>query len=112
MSNQESGGSIRPLIFDGSNFVYWKVRTTTYLQSLGTDVWEIVEGGYTFPSAIHTDAASKKKYETSAKAFNTLLGSLSQSEFFKVMQLKSAKEIWDKIVLSYKGDSQVKRAKL
>ena len=28
------------------------------------------------------------------------------------MQLKSAKEIWDKIVLSYEGDSQVKHAKL
>eukprot|EP00253_Pinus_taeda_P017084 PITA_17084 len=57
MSNQESGGSIRPPIFDGSKFVYWKVRTTNYLQSLGTNVWEIVEGGYTFPSAIPTDTA-------------------------------------------------------
>eukprot|EP00253_Pinus_taeda_P022128 PITA_22128 len=28
------------------------------------------------------------------------------------MQLKSAKEIWDKIVLSYEGDEQVKRSKL
>ena len=28
------------------------------------------------------------------------------------MQLKTAKEIWDKIVQSYEGDSQVKRAKL
>jgi len=28
------------------------------------------------------------------------------------MQLKTAKEIWDKIVLSYEGDDQVKRAKL
>ena len=27
------------------------------------------------------------------------------------MQLISSKEIWDKIVQSYKGDSQVKRAK-
>jgi len=112
MSNQESVGSIRPLIFDGSNFVYWKVRTTTYLQSLGTDVWEIVEGGYRFPSTIPIDTAGKKQYETNAKAINTLLGSLSQSKFVKVMQLKSASEIWDKIVLSYEGDSQVKRAKL
>jgi len=112
MSNHEKEGSIRPPIFDGSNFVYWKVRTTTYLQSLGTDVWEIVEGGYTFPSAIPTDTAGKKQYETNAKAVNTLLGSLSQSEFVKVMQLKSAKEIWDKIILSYEGDTQVKRAKL
>eukprot|EP00253_Pinus_taeda_P007936 PITA_07936 len=112
MSNQESEGSIRPSIFDESNFVYWKVRTTTYLQSLGTNVWEIMEGGYTFPSAIPTDRAGKKQYETNAKAVNTLLGSLSQSKFVKVIQLKSAKEIWDKIVLSYEGESQVKRAKL
>jgi len=79
MSNPDSGGSIRLPIFDGSNFVYWKVRTTTYLQSLGIDVWEIVEGGYTFPSAIPTDAVGKKQYETNAKAVNTLLGTLSQS---------------------------------
>ena len=71
-----------------------------------------MEGGYTFPSAIPTDAAGKKQYETNAKAVNTLLGSLSQLEFVKVMQLKSPKEIWDKIILCYEGDSQVKRAKL
>jgi len=71
-----------------------------------------VEGGYTFPTAIPTDTAGKKQYETNAKAVNTLLGSLSQSKFVKVMQLKSTKEIWDKIILSYEGDSQVKCAKL
>ena len=100
MSNQESRGSFRLPIFDGRNFVYWNIRTTTYLQSLGTDVWEIVEGGYTFPSTIPTDTTGKKQCETNAKAINTLLGILSESEFVKVMQLKSAKEIWDKIILS------------
>jgi len=60
MSNYEREGSIRPPIFDGSNFIYWKVRTTAYLQSLGTDVSEIVEGGYIFPSAIPTDMSCKK----------------------------------------------------
>lgn len=71
-----------------------------------------MEGGYTFPSVIPTDTVGKKQYETNAKVVSTLLGSLSQSKFVKVMQLKSAKEIWDKIVLSYEGDSQVKRVKL
>ena len=112
MSNQESVRSIRFPIFDGSKFVYWKIRTTTYIQSLRTDVWEIMEGGYTFPSAIPTDTEGKKQYETNAKAVNTLLGSLSQLEFVKVIQLKSFIEIWDKIILSYEGDEQVKRAKL
>ena len=71
-----------------------------------------MEGVYTFPTAIPTDAVGKKKYETNAKAVNTLLVCLSQSKFFKVMQLKLAKEIWDKIAQSYKGDSQVKHANL
>lgn len=112
MSNYEREASIRPPIFDGTNFIYWKVRIIAYLQSLGTDVWDIIETGYTFPLATPTDPAEKKKYETNAKVVNTLLGCLSQSEFVKVMQYKSAKEIWDKIVLSYEGDEQVKRAKL
>ena len=101
MSNYEREASIRPPVFDGTNFNYWKVRVTAYLQSLGTEVWDIVETGYTFPSATPTNMAGKKLYETNAKVVNTLLGSLSQSEFIKVMQLKTTKEIWDKIVLIY-----------
>eukprot|EP00253_Pinus_taeda_P006883 PITA_06883 len=112
MSNYEREASNRPPIFDGTNFNYWKVRVIAYLQSLGTEVWDIIETCYTFPLATPTDAAEKKKYETNAKAVNTLLGCLSQTEFVKVMQYKSAKEIWYKIVLSYEGDEQVKRAKL
>ena len=95
MNNYEKEASIRSPIFDGRNFIYWKVRIIAYLQSLGTKVWDIMEAGYTFPSTTPTDTAGKKQYETNAKAINTLLGSLSQSEFIKVMQLKTAKEMWD-----------------
>ena len=77
MGSYEREGSIRPLIFDGSNFLYWKVRTTTYLQSFGKDVLEIMEGGYTFPLAIPTDTTGKKQYETNSKVVNTLLWSMS-----------------------------------
>ena len=78
MSNYEREASIRAPIFDGRNFIYWKVRTTAYPQSLGTEIWDIMEGGYTFPSTNLIDMAGKKQYETNAKAVNTLLGSLSQ----------------------------------
>eukprot|EP00253_Pinus_taeda_P021155 PITA_21155 len=88
MSKYEKEAYIRPPIFDGTNFVYWKVRITAYLQSLGTEVWDIVETRYTFPSATPTDSTGKKQYETNAKAVNTLLGSLSQSEFVKVKRAK------------------------
>eukprot|EP00253_Pinus_taeda_P033828 PITA_33828 len=68
MSNYEREASIRPPIFDWISFVYWKVRVTAYLQSLGTEVWDIIDTGYTFPSATPTDPTEKKKYETNAKA--------------------------------------------
>ena len=71
-----------------------------------------MEARCTFPLATPIDTAGKNQYETTAKAVNTLLGSLSQSKFVKVMQLKTAKEIWDNIVLSFGGDDQVKHAKL
>ena len=112
MANPEREAHIRPPIFDRSNFTHWKIRTTTYLQSLGAEVWGIIEGGYKFPSAIPTDVAKRKQYELNAKAVTVLLGSLTQSEVMKVMHFKSAKEMWDKIILSYEGDEQVKRAKL
>eukprot|EP00253_Pinus_taeda_P023906 PITA_23906 len=83
MSNYQKEASIRPPIFDGRNFVYWKVRITTYIQSLGTEVWDIVEAGYTFTLANPTDMAAQ-----------------------------TMKEIWDKTVLRYEGDDQVKHAKL
>ena len=40
------------------------------------------------------------------------MGILTESEFVKVMQLNTTKEIWDKIILRYEGDAKVKSAKL
>ena len=79
---------------------------------MGADVWAIVERGYQYPAAVPTYPTEKKNYEINAKAVNALTGSLTESEFVKVMQLNIAKEIWDKIILSYEGDAKVKSAKL
>ena len=84
----------------------------SYLQSMGADVWAIVEQGYQYPATIPTDPTKRKNYESNAKAVNAITGSLTESEFVKVMQLNTAKEMWDKIILSYEGDAKVKSAKL
>ena len=41
-----------------------------------------------------------------------ILGGLAASEFVKVMNCSSAKEIWDKLKTVYEGDVKVKNAKL
>ena len=70
-----------------------------------------MEDGYQYPSSIPIDAAERKKYEINAKAVNVLLGSMSEQKFAKVMQLNLAEGIWDKIILSYEGDTKVKSEK-
>jgi len=70
---------IRPPIFKGNNLAYRKIRTKAYLQSLGADILEIVEGGYQYPVVVPIDPGENKSYETNAKVVNALLGSLLES---------------------------------
>jgi len=112
MRNHEAMGSIRPPIFNKDRLVYWKTRTRAYLQSLGAVVLSIVERGYQYAITTPTDPAENKSYEANSKAINALFGSLSESEFIKIMHFNTTKEIWDRSIQRYEGDSQVKCAKL
>lgn len=46
------------------------------------------------------------------KSLNSITSGITNSEFTKVMNCNSAKEMWDKLVGLYDGDSKVKKAKL
>ena len=35
-----------PPLFDGTNYVYWKVRIKVFLPALGEQVWQAVEVGW------------------------------------------------------------------
>ena len=85
MSNQDGITSIKPPVFNGSNLIFWKTRMRSYIQSIGTDVCPIVVQGYQYPATIPTDPNENKNYESNAKAVNAIIGSLTESEFFKVM---------------------------
>ena len=56
--------------------------------------------------------AEKKLFENDSKARNALLCGLSNSELVKVMNCKTAKEIWDKLKSVHEGDEKIKEAKL
>ena len=112
MRNQDGTTSIRLPLFNGNNLIFWKTRMRSYLQSLGANLWAIVEGGYQYPATVPTDPMERKNYESNAKAVNAITGSLTESKFVKFMQLNIAKEMWDKIILSYEGDAKVKSSKL
>lgn len=94
--NQEV--SERPPLFDGTNFVSWKNRMSYYLISLGPQVWHSVINEYTTPSTLPTNQDERKAYIANAKALNSITSGIIDSEFIKVMNCNSAKEVWDKLI--------------
>ena len=84
------GSTNKAPLFDGTNFSFWKVRMRTYIMSLGVDVWEVVETGYTKPIVL-TSKDDKLAFSFNSKEMNSILSGLSEAEFVKVMHFEFAK---------------------
>jgi len=111
MKNQEMTVG-RLSLFDDTNFGFWKKRMSYYLTSLGPEVWNTVMNGYNAPPTLPTDQDERKVYIANAKDLNSITSGITDSEFTKVLNCDLAKEVWDKLVSLYDGDSKVKKAKL
>jgi hypothetical protein len=111
MTSHEGTSTNNPPLFDGTNFVFWKVRMRTYIMALGVDVWDVVETGYKNPVVL-VSKDDKLEFSFNAKEMNSILNGLVEAEFVKVMHLESVKAMWDKLISNYKGNEKVKDAKL
>ena len=85
---------------------------TYYLMSLGPEVWHFFQNEYQTTSTLPTDHDERKAYITNAKAMNSITSGITDFEFTKIMHCTSAKEMWEKLVGLYNGNSKVKKAKL
>jgi hypothetical protein len=88
---QEGASVSKAPMFDGTDFVFYKIKMETYLCSIDLDVWSIVLNGYDVPSTISTDCDEKKEYEINARAKHAILCGITKDLFVKVMHCKSAK---------------------
>ena len=105
-------GSCKIPFFDGSYYHGWSNRMDQYLMSLGYSVWNMINVQFTPSLTEVTDDKEMKKHENNARAANALLSALSLHEYTRVMNLKSAKQIWDKLRSFHEGDLKIKEAKL
>ncbi|GLJ14875.1 hypothetical protein SUGI_0242010 [Cryptomeria japonica] len=113
MAQTQEGASLsRAPLFDGTDYVFWKIRMETYLISVDLNVWNIVTTKYTVPSIIPTGPDDKTKYELNARAKHALLCGLTKDVFVKVMHCSSAYDIWKKLETIYQGDAKVKESKI
>ena len=104
---------IIPPLFDGTNYVYWKVRIRTFLQSLDEKVWQAIEIGWTKPMEAPTDwdNAKIKVGNFNSKTLNALFSAVTNEEFKKISSTKIAKKAWTILQTTYEGTKVVKDLK-
>ncbi|XP_027060902.1 uncharacterized protein [Coffea arabica] len=102
---------VNPPVFDGQNYQAWAVRMTVHLEAL--DLWEAIEEDYDVPllPANPTVAQMKnhkdrKTRKSKAKAY--LFSAVSSNIFTRIMNLESAKDIWDYLKKEYQGNERMK----
>ncbi|VFQ69289.1 unnamed protein product [Cuscuta campestris] len=113
----------RPPLFDGTNYSYWKERMRIYIHSTNFQLWLMIKNGEEIPmkkvgettvpkTENEFDAEDIKKIENYAKAINMLYCAVNPDNYRKISCCTTAKEMWDKLEVTYEGTDQVREAKI
>ncbi|XP_009765657.2 uncharacterized protein LOC107805647 [Nicotiana tabacum] len=116
---QEGTSQVKPPYFNGQHFSHWKVRMEIFAKACDVKVWRVIKMG-NYPLLASTpplvdpddiDSYSKEQLEAvqvNNKARNLLHNAISGEEYEKISSCDTAKEMWDKLEVTYEGTSKVK----
>ncbi|VFQ68779.1 unnamed protein product [Cuscuta campestris] len=119
----EGQSTTRPPLFDGTNYSYWKERMRIFIQSNDYKLWLIVKNGCGVPmkkvgevdvpktEEEFTDEDCKKM-ELNAKAINMIYCGVNADDYCKISRCETAKQMWEKLEVTYEGTAQVREAKI
>ncbi|VFQ71990.1 unnamed protein product [Cuscuta campestris] len=119
----EGQSTTRPPLFDGTNYTYWNERMRIYIRSTNFQLWLVIKNGEEVPmkkvgdklipkTEDEFDAEDIKKVENYAKAINMLYCAVNPDDYRKISCCSTAKEMWDKLEVTYEGTDQVREAKV
>ncbi|XP_021320538.1 uncharacterized protein LOC110436975 [Sorghum bicolor] len=103
-------GSGKPPFFDGTNYPYWKIRMSAHLQGIDWLVWEICDDAafVVLEPRARTTQDQKDRHNANSRARSVLFSSLSLSEFERVSDCATAREIWVRLQSYHEGTAHVK----
>jgi len=111
---QEGLSVVRPPLFNGLDYTYWKTRMRVFLISMNLDLWNIIENDFQLPSKPMNEWSDleKKYFSLNAKAMNALFCALDKNEFNRVSLCETAFDIWRTLEITHEGTSRVKDSKV
>ncbi|GAV76206.1 LOW QUALITY PROTEIN: zf-CCHC domain-containing protein/DUF4219 domain-containing protein/UBN2 domain-containing protein, partial [Cephalotus follicularis] len=107
--------------FDGNNYSHWKAKMTIFIQSFDYDLWDLIVDGPNLPTITleNGDVVSKprnlyddndrNRVQINAKAKHIIICAINSNDF-NISSCISAKEMWDRLEVTYEGTNQVKEA--
>ncbi|GMJ03030.1 hypothetical protein HRI_003972200 [Hibiscus trionum] len=104
----------KPPFFDGTHYAHWKIKMKFFIKSRDYELWDIVEDGSFVPqrSKAEWSADDRKKMELNCKALHILFCAIGPSIYEKMSSCESAKEVCDKLEVTYEGTDEVKETKI
>nr|GEU71466.1 coiled-coil domain-containing protein 186-like [Tanacetum cinerariifolium] len=115
----------RPPLFESDGFIYWKNRFETYVKSKDLDLWRVIT--YDDFSLVQFNPETKKdetilfdkqnddlkkKHAKNNEAKMVIYNALPRKEYERIFMFKTSKEIWDTLLITNQGNSQVKDNKI
>ena len=126
-SESRTGGGSKPPMCNKDRFANWKVRMQAYMDSIDEDLFETVLNGPYIPTKLAptTDEpnrvqvkvkeewtdSEKKAVQLDKKAKNILFQSLEDDLFENVVNCKTAKEVWEALLIMHEGTEEVRENK-
>ena len=85
-----------------------------FLCAIDESVWDSVENGYVKPTTTKSkwDKAALALANANSKAINAIFCDVSPDEFHRISHVKTAKEAWTILEMTYEGTKKVKDTKL
>ncbi|GAV68791.1 zf-CCHC domain-containing protein/UBN2 domain-containing protein [Cephalotus follicularis] len=95
-----------------------------FIPSLDYNLWDLIVDGPDLPTPINENGEKvpkprtryndedRKKVQMNAKAKHIIICSINSNEFSRVSSCVSAKEMWDRLEVTYEGTDRVKEAKI
>ncbi|GJS20544.1 zf-CCHC domain-containing protein [Tanacetum coccineum] len=115
----------RPPLFECGGFIYWKNRFETYVKLKDLDLWHVITYGDFPPVQINSETKKdeivpfdkqsydlKNKLAKNNEAKMVIYNALPRKEYERIFMCKTAKEIWDTLLITHQGNSQVKDNKI
>jgi hypothetical protein len=117
----EGSSSNMPPLFEGDDYYYWKDKMELFLRSQDNNMWAVIEVAEYQPTVKDsftpkpqlewtTTESDRVLLNTKAKLF--IKSALCREEYDRVMECKTAKEMWNTLQIHHEGTSRVKETRV